>query len=305
MRSRAVTVVAAVALASTLVFGGRAWAADGGGENTWAGAQASGGAFSVTAGVTTWTPPVGSSWATESQPAPGNSGGGGGGALSPNQPYGCVYTADPQALTVLGPGGPGAGDWVIPYCAGPGVIDPMPVVWVSGAQPPAASATVVAPVNSAEVGQEAVNRLAFESPTIEMAPPDGSPQLVGAASWLWVAPGAWRTLTASASAGPATATATAVPSRVVWAMGDGHTVTCDGPGTPYSSSEPNATTDCSYTWPQAGNFTVTATVYWNVTWTAQGAPGGGNLGVQAGPPAQVPVTVTESQAINTPPGGGN
>ena len=88
-------------------------------------------------------------------------------------------------------------------------------------------------------------------------------------------------------------------------MGNGDTVTCDGPGTPYSASDPNATTDCSYTWPQAGSYTVTATVYWSVTWTAAGAPGGGNLGLQAGPAAEVPVTVTESQAINTPTGGSN
>ena len=60
---------------------------------------------------------------------------------------------------------------------------------------------------------------------------------------------------------------------------------------------------CSYTWPQAGSYTVTATVYWSVTWTAVGAAGGGNLGLQAGPAAEVPVTVTESQAINTPTGG--
>ena len=34
-------------------------------------------------------------------------------------------------------------------------------------------------------------------------------------------------------------------------MGDGDTVTCDGPGTPYSASDPDATTDCSYTWTAA------------------------------------------------------
>ena len=56
-------------------------------------------------------------------------------------------------------------------------------------------------------------------------------------------------------------------------MGNGDSVTCDGPGTPYSASDPNATTDCSYTWPQAGSYTVTATVYWSVTWTAVGRGG--------------------------------
>ena len=88
-------------------------------------------------------------------------------------------------------------------------------------------------------------------------------------------------------------------------MGDGDQVTCDGPGTPYVAADPSAATDCSYTWRAAGSYQVSVTVYWSVTWIAAGAPGGGNLGLQAGPAAQVPVTVTESQAINTPTSGGD
>ena len=155
------------------------------------------------------------------------------------------------------------------------------------------------------VAEHPARQLGLGSPTIEMAPPDGSAQLVGVASWLWIDPAAWRAVSASATAGPVTTTATATPTKVVWDMGDGDSVTCDGPGTPYSASDPNATTACSYTWPAPGSFTVTATAYWSVTWTATGAAGGGNLGLQAGPAAQVAVTVTESQAINTPTGGGN
>jgi hypothetical protein len=285
-----------VAVVASLVFvQGTAWAGDGYGQTNYANAEASGGTLTVQAGHTYWTPPASSSWATtgksDSPQGPPN----------PNQPYGCTYTAGGPSVTAsLGVGGPQPGQWVFPVCAGPGVLNPMPPFWVSGATPPAA---VVVQVNPVVVAQQAVRQLGFASPAIEMAPPDGSPQLVGVATWLWIAPGAWRTLAASATAGPVTTTATATPSKVVWDMGDGDTVTCDGPGTAYSPSAPNATTGCSYTWPGPGSFTVTATVYWSVTWTASGAPGGGNLGVQAGPPAQVPVMVTESQAINTPTGG--
>jgi hypothetical protein len=290
MRVGYLSVGVALAAMVTLAGAGPAWAGDPGGQYGWTNAQAAGGSLTVQAGHTYWTPPSGSSWATagKSDPPPGKP--------DPNQPYGCTYQADPAAQQTLGAGGPTPGQWIIPTCSGPGVIDPMPPFWVTGAQ----AAVQVDPV---VVAQQAAKQLRFASPTIEMAPPDGSPQLVGVASWLWLAPGAWQTLTASASAGPVTATATATPSKVVWDMGDGDTVTCDGPGTPYSSSAADATTDCSYTWPQAGTYTVTATVYWSVTWMATGAAGGGNLGVQAGPPAQVPVTVTESQAINTPTGG--
>jgi hypothetical protein len=297
MRARLLSVGLTVAAIVAWVVAGTepAWAGDPNGQYGWTSAQASGGQLTVQAGHTYWTPPSGSSWAmtAKSDPPPGKP--------NLNQPYGCTYQADPAAQQTLGAGGPTPGQWVIPTCAGPGVIDPMPPFWVTGAQP-IAGAVQVDPV---VVGQQAVKQLGFASPSIEMAPPSGSPQLVGVATWLWLDPGAWRTLTASATAGPVTATATATPSKVVWDMGDGDTVTCGGAGTPYSASDPDATTDCSYTWPQAGGYTVTATVYWTVTWKATGAPGGGNLGVQAGPPAADGVTVTESQAINTPTGGGN
>ena len=297
MRAWFVILTALVVAAITFVVGTEpAWAGDGYGQNNYSNAQASGGTLTVQAGHTYWTPPATSSWATKGSSAPPP------GKPNPNQPYGCTYTAGGPSVTAsLGVGGPQPGQWVFPVCAGPGVLNPMPPFWVSGAQPPAAVVVQVAPV---VVAEQAARQLGLGSPTIEMAPPDGSAQLVGVASWLWIDPAAWRAVSASATAGPVTTTATATPTKVVWNMGDGDSVTCDGPGTPYSASDPNATTACSYTWPAPGRFTVTATVYWSVAWTATGAPGGGNLGVQAGQPAEVPVTVTESQAINTAPGGG-
>ena len=296
MSGRVVTVALAVVIGAGVCLAALqpVWADDGSGSYSSANATASGGAITVQAGVTRWRPPEGSSWAAaaKSDPPPGRP--------NPNQPYGCTYTANPQALQVLGAGGATPGQWIIPTCAGPGVIDPMPPFWVSGAQP----AAVVVQVNPVVLAQQAVNQLGFGSPTIEMAPPSGSAQLVGVATWLWIDPGGWRTLSASASAGTVTTTAQATPSKVVWDMGDGHSVTCDGPGAPYTASDPNGSTSCSYTWVRAGSYAVTATMYWSVTWAATGAPGGGNLGVQSGPPARVPVVVTESQAINTATGAG-
>ena len=43
--------------------------------------------------------------------------------------------------------------------------------------------------------------------------------------------------------------ATATPTKVVWDMGDGSTVTCDGPGTPYDPNDPNAHLACTATCP--------------------------------------------------------
>ncbi|HEX3794636.1 MAG TPA: hypothetical protein VHV57_09055 [Acidimicrobiales bacterium] len=299
MRRRLVTAAIVVAaLAPVPIAVAPAWASDLGGQNNYANAQASGGQLTVQAGHTYWTPPAGSSWATagRSDPPPSTTG-----TTNPDQPYGCTYTAQPSATATIGVGGAQPGEWVFPECSGPGAVDPMPPMWVTNAQPGA----VTVAVDPVVVGEQAVQQLGLGSPSIEMAPPSGSPQLVGVATWLWIDPVAWQDKTATASAGTVTATATAAPSKVVWDMGDGDSVTCDGPGTPYSASDPNATTDCSYTWPQVGSYTVTATVYWSVSWTAVGAAGGGNLGLQAGPAAEVPVTVTESQAINTPTGGSN
>ncbi|MGH9089941.1 MAG: hypothetical protein ACRDZR_00950 [Acidimicrobiales bacterium] len=88
-------------------------------------------------------------------------------------------------------------------------------------------------------------------------------------------------------------------------MGDGQQVTCDGPGTPYDPSAPDATTDCSYTWTQpsagqpGGAYQVTATVDYGVTWGATGAAGGGDLGQAPGPAGRVAVRVAQSEALNT------
>ena len=296
MRSRVLTLAMALLAAAVmaLVDATPAWANDPNGQYGWTSVQASGGTLTVQAGHTYWTPPQDSSWATGAESTPPS------GAPNPNQPYGCTYSAGGASATAaLGVGGPEPGQWVFPDCRGPGVIDPMPPFWVSGATP----ATGKVQVDPVVVAERAAKQLGLASPAIEMAPPDGSPQLVGLASWLWINPDGWRAVSASATAGPVTTTATATPTKVVFDMGDGTSVSCDGPGTPYNPAAPNATTDCSYVWPDPGSFTVTATIYWSVTWSAVGAAGGGSLGLQAGPSTSVPVTVTESQAVNTPGSG--
>ena len=303
MRARVLTAAASIAIAAVgaiALDASPAWAGDGSGAytSTSGAAEVSGGTLTVDAGVTTWTPPSGSHWATAAKSDPPPTG-----KPNPNQPYGCTYSAGgAQATAMIGVGGPQPGQWVFPVCAGPGVIDPMPPFWVTGAQPPAAVVVQASPVT---VALHAARQLALSSPSIEMAPPPGHPQLVGVATWLWVDPAGWHPFTASTSAGDVTTTATAVPSKVVWDMGDGATVTCDGPGTPYDPADPGGSTACSYTWPAPGSFTVTATTYWSVTWTATGAAGGGSLGLLAGPAAEVAVTVTQSQAINTAGAGGS
>ncbi len=210
---------------------------------------------------------------------------------------------------LLGVGGPEPGYWAITECTGPGAPPPSQPFWVTTEPepaPPAAAPTT--PPAPATVAQQAAKTLHLASPVIEMAPPENAEQLTGVAVWLWVSPAAWQPEQVSATVDGVTASATATPEEVVWNMGDGHTVTCQGPGTPYDASDPNATTDCSYTWesPSAtqpsGTYQVTATIEFAVSWTAAGAAGGGNLGVVPGAAATAQITVGEAEALNT---GGN
>ena len=198
------------------------------------------------------------------------------GKPDPKQPYGCTGTDAGRPPRRRSGRGVAARSVGVPNLVRVrGVINPMPPIWVTNAQPKSGGAQV----DPVVVADQAVQQLPLGTPTIEMAPPAGADQLVRMATWLWIKPGAWQSLTATASAGTVTTTATATPTKVVWNMGDGSTVTCDGAGTPYDPNDPNATTDCSYTWAQSssdqpgGEYQVTATIYWSVSWTAVGAAG--------------------------------
>jgi hypothetical protein len=205
---------------------------------------------------------------------------------------------------LLGVGGPQPGYWAITECTGPGAPPPSRPFWVTEPSPTPPSAATPAP-SPATVAQQAAKTLHLASPTIEMAPPENTEQLVGVQAWLWVNPAEWQPESVSATVDGVTASATATPEEVIWNMGDGHSVTCHGPGTPYEASNSNATTDCSYTWmtpstsQPSSTYRVTATIEFAVAWNAAGAAGGGNLGVVPGATSEADVTVGESEALNT------
>ena len=275
---------AALVLAASLAVPTTAWGSDGAGYDGHTAVSPSRGKVKVSVKAsttpTTRPPLAGQSNAVTTVP--------------PGQPYGCTFAPlSTAAQVLLGVGGPEPGQWESEICKGPGVVNPLPAVWVTTGQSRA-------PVNPGALELQASSQLVLPTPEVQMAPPDGAEQLVGVPTWLWLPASSWKTTSVTASAGPVSATVTAVPDEVVWDMGDGDSLTCDGPGTPYDPAAPDATTGCSYTWPEAGTYRVTSTIYWAVSWTAAGAPGGGDLGLRAGPSAQLTVEVTESQAINTP-----
>jgi hypothetical protein len=105
----------------------------------------------------------------------------------------------------------------------------------------------------------------------------GSVGIVGMPTWMWVAdPGqhTWGPITRTASSAGYSVTATAKVRRVVWAMGDGNTVTCTERGAPYADSfGKRASPDCGHMYTRQGTYTVRATSYWRVTWTGIGQNG--------------------------------
>jgi hypothetical protein len=105
----------------------------------------------------------------------------------------------------------------------------------------------------------------------------GSIGIVGLPTWMWVAnPGqhTWGPITRTASSAGYSVTATARVQRVVWAMGDGNTVTCTQRGTPYADSfGKRPSPDCGHTYTRQGTYTVRATSYWLVTWAGIGQSG--------------------------------
>jgi len=163
------------------------------------------------------------------------------------------------------------------------------------------------PPTPGELAEEAVQQTPLPRPIAGMSPAPPIPQLVNLPVFLWIDPVQWVPQTASASAGGVTSTVTAVPLRVVWDMGDGESVTCDGPGVPYvpGVADELQPSDCQHTYRRSSaraadeTFTVTTTMEWDVTWVAVGAPGGGSLGT-ARRSSTSAVQVSEIQTLNVP-----
>ena len=158
-----------------------------------------------------------------------------------------------------------------------------------------------------QVAQAAEADLNLPAPTVSTAP-SGGKAIVGLESWLWIDPTQWQPITATAAVNGITATATATPVSVVWAMGDGNQVTCNGPGVAYNTNIPDAdeTTNCGYTYQETSasgpnqQFTITTAIEYDVTWTSVGVAGGGELGDILGASTSTAVTVDEIGTVTVP-----
>ena len=231
----------------------------------------------------------GTSTGPSAGPAAGDQGNGpNGGTSGPGaNPWLCTYTQ--LVLNDIGgfaPGGPTPGSWYTVTCAnritGANTTQTEWIAYQSAAGPP--------PVDPRALALQAENSLQLPAPVVHLNPSGAS--IVNLPTWLWIDASIWHSQSVSASAGPVSATAVATPVSVSWSMGDGGGLNCDGPGTPFLPAQPvsGQSTGCAYTFartsagepssdgnPNDGAFDVTATVTWSVSWTAQGAAGGGTL----------------------------
>ena len=147
-----------------------------------------------------------------------------------------------------------------------------------------------APPDPEELARRALASIDLLPPNVAVAPRKRiGPGLVGLPVWMWASRGAsyFGPQRASASDRGLTVAIEAKVDRVVWDLGNGHTETCHGPGTPYrttSSLAGKPSPDCGYDsgYPRAGTYRVRATTHWTVTWR-----GGGESGV-------IPVTRTSN-----------
>ena len=173
---------------------------------------------------------------------------------------------------------------------------------------------------------QAKAQLKLPLPAVQMSPASTTnpalSQYVNIPTWAWVDRGNWTSVTATTSAGPVTVTATATPTQLVFSYQDGlggtKTVTCNGPGTPFSdqlaaSENPArpilaASPDCGWVWQHSAagspdqRLQVSGRVVYDLVWRVTGAPGGGPLGALNSPTSTYRVTVGQIEAVIT---GGN
>jgi hypothetical protein len=152
-------------------------------------------------------------------------------------------------------------------------------------------------VDAATLARQAYRQLPLLYPQPYTAPPANMTQLVGVRTWFWIDPNQWQARSATASVPGLSATVTARPAEVRWDTGDGTTITCDGPGTPYDPDRPDSLqhSDCSHVFEHDGEHDVRATIVWQVRWTASDGTSGTLPDVTRA--TQFPLQAQERQAV--------
>lgn len=136
-----------------------------------------------------------------------------------------------------------------------------------------------APPDPEELARGAVESMQLRAIEIGIVPEQGADSvgLLGLPTWMWVddvGGSTWGPITRTATSGPWSVTATAQVDRIEWDMGDGTVVTCTTPGTEYQDAYQDADSpDCGHRYAEPGQYGVSATSYWVITWSGVGQSG--------------------------------
>lgn len=139
-----------------------------------------------------------------------------------------------------------------------------------------------AAVSAAQLALTAFRHLVVPAPSVATAPPRGKPGVVGLRQFYWVPREQWRPIMRSADSGSVWARVTAQPTQLIIHPGDGSSVACRGPGTPYvqDRSPDEQAPGCGHVYQQssAGQpgaaYRVRAELVWTATWSGSGGAGG-------------------------------
>jgi len=124
---------------------------------------------------------------------------------------------------------------------------------------------------------------------------------VGYPIWLWSSDGQ-TAITQSVTDQGLTVTVTATRQSINFDMGDGGHVTCANFTVRPEHNDPfQASPTCGYTYMATGNFTVTATTTWLVTWQVSGQAGSLTVTDTAQAPAPLPVGELHTVIVTDPP----
>jgi len=202
-------------------------------------------------------------------------------------PGGAAYDARCFGQTKYGPSWPGT------------ILLPVKI-WLQNPPPTGNGPTPL------DLAKQAEAQMSLNAPTIGSAPLTGGSGLVGMPVWLWTeqTPLTWGPQSKTVAVPGLSVTATATAKSIAWDMGDGHQFSCPNPGTKYLPSYGGAASpNCGYTYnqPSGGNpngeYKITATTTWQVSWVASTGQTG-TLPPVTTPPSTTTVKIGELQVVN-------
>lgn len=158
-------------------------------------------------------------------------------------------------------------------------------------------------VDPAALAEKALKSVRIASPAIRTSPSAQARLYVRVPTWLWLDRSWWRTYQATAAARRVTSTVVARPVTTEWSLGDGTSIRCVGPGTPWRRGLAEDATACLHTYRtssagrRGGTLPIRVTVRLEVTWSSSTGAGGTLTAI--GRTSTVDVEVGEIQAVGT------